>query len=68
MVFLIGGIFLVTLGGLVTVLFWVPRLVDRRKLRELMGRRYLAIYLVYSANGPVLLLAGILLLRRYFRG
>lgn len=68
MIFLVSGLFLLVLGGLVSVLFWVPGLVDRRKLRELLGSRYPLVYLVYSANGPVLVLAGAILLYKYLQG
>lgn len=66
--FLISAVFLLALGGMVSVLFWVPGLLDRRRLRELLGRRYPLVYLVYFANGPLLVLAGALLLFRYLRG
>lgn len=65
-IFLLAGITLLTIGSAVSVLFWLPRLVDRARLRELLGRRYPLIYLVYTANGPVLVAAGIVLLVRYF--
>jgi|GEM_PF-1208674 len=68
MFFLVSGLFLLGLGGLVSILFWVPGLVDRRKLRELLGPRYPMVYLVYSANGPLLVLAGVILLFKYLQG
>ena len=68
MIFLVGGIFLLCIGGMVSILFWVPGLVDRRKLRELLGSRYPMVYLVYSANGPLLVLAGAILLFKYLQG
>jgi hypothetical protein len=68
MIFLVSGLFLLALGGLVSILFWVPGLVDRRKLRELLGPRYPMVYLVYSANGPLLVLAGLILLFKYLQG
>jgi hypothetical protein len=66
MLFLVAGIILVVTGGLVSVVFWIPGLVDRQNLREMLGSRYPLIYVVYSANGPILLLAGILLLLKYY--
>jgi len=48
------------------VLFWVPGLINRALLREHLGKRYPLVYLVYSANGPFLLLAGMVLLYKYF--
>ena len=62
MIYLFAGIPLTVIGALVSVLFWVPRLIDRSRLREILGPRYPLIYLIYSANGPLLLLVGILLL------
>ena len=66
MIFLLAGIALVVTGCLVTIIFWIPGLVDRENLRELLGSRYSLIYVVYSANGPVLLLAGILLILKHY--
>ncbi|MCK4838128.1 MAG: hypothetical protein KAS94_04955 [Desulfobulbaceae bacterium] len=66
MLFLVAGAILILTGGLVSVLFWVPGLVDRQKLKEMLGVRYPLVYLVYSANGPVLLVAGILLVMKHF--
>lgn len=66
MIFLSAGIVLLLVGGVVSVLFWVPGLVNHVMLRELLGRRYPLVYLVYSANGPFLLVAGGVLLYRYF--
>ncbi len=66
MLFLFAGIILVVTGGLVAILFWIPGLVDRRNLREMLGSRYPLIYVVYFANGPILLLAGILLLLKHY--
>lgn len=48
-------------GTLVTIGFWVPGLVNRQRLKEILGRRYPLIYLIYGANGPFLLLLGLLL-------
>ena len=36
-------------------------LFDRAKVKEIMGKRYPLIYLVYIANGPLLALFGLLL-------
>jgi len=66
MLFLVTGIILVLTGGLVSVIFWVPRVINRQRLKELLGSRYPLVYLVYSANGPILFLAGILLLMKHF--
>jgi hypothetical protein len=66
-IFLLAGLALLTIGAAVSVLFWLPGLVDRTKLRALLGRRYPLVYLVYTANGPLLVMAGIVLLIRYFQ-
>jgi hypothetical protein len=66
MIFLLAGIALIVTGGLVSIAFWIPGLIDRQNLRELLGSRYPLIYVVYSANGPVLLFAGILLVLKYY--
>lgn len=66
-IFLLAGLALLAVGTVVSVLFWLPGLVDRAKLRELLGRRYPLVYLVYTANGPLLVVAGIVLLSKYFR-
>lgn len=67
LLFLVVGLLLLLFGGAVSVLFWLPWLVDRAKLRELLGRRYPLVYLVYTANGPLLVAAGIVFLTKYFR-
>lgn len=66
-IFLLAGLALLAVGATVSGLFWLPGLVDRAKLRELLGRRYPLVYLVYTANGPLLVVAGIVLLIKYFR-
>ena len=66
MLFLVAGIILIVTGGLVSIVFWIPGLIDRQNLREMLGSRYPLIYVVYFANGPILLLAGILLLLKHY--
>lgn len=66
MLFFAAGIVLIFTGGLVSVVFWIPGLINRQKLREILGPRYPLVYLVYSANGPVLLLAGVVLLLKHY--
>lgn len=66
MLFLVAGSVLILTGGVVSVGFWIPGLINRSKLREMLGARYPLVYLVYSANGPVLLVAGILLVMKHF--
>ena len=52
-------------GGAITVLFWVPKIINRSRLKEVLGQRYPMIYFVYIANGPLLLLLGLFLLMRF---
>ncbi len=59
------GIVLVTVGSAITVLFWVPKIVNRPQLKEILGQRYPMIFVVYIANGPLLLLLGLFLLLRH---
>lgn len=45
-------------GCFVTVLFWIPQVVNRKRLKEIAGRRYPMIYFFYITNGPFLMLMG----------
>ena len=65
MFLLVCGVLLIITGGLVSIAFWIPGLINRPRLKELMGDRYWLVYIVYSANGPVLLVAGVLLVIKY---
>jgi len=56
---------LILVGALVTVGFWVPRLCNRSRLKDLLGSRYSLVYVVYVANGPMLLILGVFLLLRF---
>lgn len=53
---------LIVFGGLITILFWIPKVVNRPLLKELLGRRFRLVYLFYFSNGPFLLLIGLYLL------
>lgn len=57
--------FLMLVGLLVTVGFWLPRFCNRPRLKDLLGRRYPVVYLVYVANGPLLLVLGGFLFLRF---
>ncbi len=59
------GIILVVTGSAITVLFWVPKLVDRNRLKGVLGSRYPLIYLVYFANGPILAILGLLMIKKF---
>ncbi|MDH5299189.1 MAG: hypothetical protein OEV91_09240 [Desulfobulbaceae bacterium] len=54
-----AAVFLIFAGAAVTVSFWVPRLCNRARLKELLGSRYPLLYVVYVANGPLLMLLGL---------
>ena len=62
MVLTISGIMLIFFGLVISIVFWVPSLFDRRRVREIMGKRYPLVYIVYIANGPMLILFGLLLI------
>jgi hypothetical protein len=53
---------LIFFGLVISIVFWVPRLFDKRRVREIMGKRYPLVYIVYIANGPMLILFGLLLI------
>jgi len=56
------GLVLTIAGLAISVAFWIPRLCNRTRLREMLGSRYPVVYVVYVANGPMLLLLGAILL------
>ncbi|MCX5863821.1 MAG: hypothetical protein NTW42_01940 [Deltaproteobacteria bacterium] len=56
------GLILAIVGLAISVAFWIPRLCNRTRLREMLGSRYPVVYVVYIANGPLLLLLGTILL------
>ena len=62
MILLISGIMLMLFGTAVSIVFWIPGIFDRTKFKEIMGKRYPLIYMVYIANGPMLILFGLLLI------
>lgn len=62
MILVISGIILMILGLVVSIVFWVPGIINRNRIRSIMGRRYPLVYVVYIANGPMLILFGLLLI------
>lgn len=62
MIFVISGIILMFFGLVVSIVFWVPGIINRDRIRSIMGRRYPLVYVVYIANGPMLILFGLLLI------
>ena len=61
MIITISGMMLMLFGLAVSIVFWVPSIFDRTKIQETMGKRYPLVYVVYIANGPMLVLFGFLL-------
>ena len=55
----------IIVGGEITVLFWIPGIINRAKLREMLGQRYPLIFIIYAACGPFLLFLGLFLLLRF---
>jgi hypothetical protein len=62
MILTISGIIFMFFGLVVSIVFWVPGIINRNRIRSIMGRRYPLVYLVYIANGPMLILFGLLLI------
>ncbi|MGB6288553.1 MAG: hypothetical protein WBF36_00320 [Desulfobulbales bacterium] len=62
MILAISGIILMFFGLVVSIVFWVPGIINRNRIRSIMGRRYPLVYVVYIANGPMLILFGLLLI------
>ena len=61
MVLTISGIMLMLFGGVVSIAFWIPSIFNREKIKGVLGTRYFLVYVVYIANGPLLVLFGLLL-------
>ena len=59
------GLLLAFFGFCVTLAFWVPRIFNREQLHEILGSRYPLIYVIYIANGPLLLLLGLYIIFVY---
>ncbi|MGV1100563.1 hypothetical protein ACUUL3_14300 [Thiovibrio sp. JS02] len=55
------GLVLAVLGFILSVAFWIPRLVNRVRLKEILGPKYPLIFFVYLANGPFLMALGLIL-------
>jgi len=62
MILVISGIMLMCFGTVVSIVFWLPSIFNRNKIRAVMGKRYPLVYVVYVANGPLLVLFGLLLI------
>jgi hypothetical protein len=62
MILTISGIIIMFFGLVVSIVFWVPGIINRNRIRSIMGRRYPLVYVVYIANGPMLILFGLLLI------
>ena len=62
MVLTVTGIILMFWGLVVSIVFWVPSIVNKEKIKNVMGARYPLVYVVYVANGPMLMLFGLLLI------
>ena len=59
------GLVLAIVGLAVSVAFWIPRLCNRARLKEMLGSRYPIVYVVYIANGPMLLVLGLILVLKF---
>ena len=56
------ALFLIFVGLIISIVFWIPQLVNKPKLKSILGKRYPIIYFVYISNGPFLVLIGLLML------
>jgi len=64
-IFATTGLVLSIIGFSISVAFWIPRLCNRTRLREMLGSRYPVVYVVYVANGPLLLVLGLILALKF---
>jgi len=62
MILTISGSILILLGFVISIVFWIPGIFKRDNIKEIMGKRYPLVYVIYIANGPMLILFGFLLL------
>ena len=62
MILTITGSIVILFGLVVSIVFWIPSIFNRAKIKEIMGKRYPLVYVIYVANGPMLVLFGFLLL------
>jgi len=62
MILKISGSIIMLFGLIVSIVFWIPGIFNRTKIKEIMGKRYPMVYVIYIANGPMLILFGFLLL------
>ena len=62
MILTLTGAILIIFGCLVSIAFWIPKIFDRTRMKEVMGNRYPLVYMVYIANGPMLILFGFLMI------
>lgn len=62
MILNIIGLVFAVIGGIVSIVFWIPGAVNKQRLKEVMGSRYSFIYFIYFTNGPFLLFIGLLLI------
>jgi hypothetical protein len=46
----------------ISIVFWIPSICNRDKIKAALGKRYPLVYVVYIANGPILLLLGLMLI------
>jgi len=49
-------------GLFVSIVFWIPGIFNRAQIKDIMGKRYPLVYVIYVANGPLLVFFGLLLI------
>ena len=62
MILTISGVILMFWGLVVSIVFWIPGILNKEKIKNIMGDRYPLVYVIYVANGPMMMLFGLLLI------
>ena len=62
MILTVLGVLFVVVGTVISIIFWIPGIIDRKQLKKIMGNRYPMIFFIYITNGPVLLAIGAVIL------
>lgn len=60
-----AGVAVSLIGAAISIAFWIPQVINRNRLKELLGSRYPLVYVIYIANGPALTALGLLLVLKF---
>lgn len=64
-IFYLVGIFLCLFGATVSIVFWLPKPFNKQRLKELLGPKYPIVFVIYFANGPLLIFLGLFLIFKF---